>query len=79
MFRLFRVFSDILTGILVWLVRFYQAAISPMFGPKCRYTPTCSEYFVLAVKKYGPFLGSFKGVWRILRCNPLSKGGTDYP
>ncbi|MBO7725383.1 MAG: membrane protein insertion efficiency factor YidD [Thermoguttaceae bacterium] len=79
MSRLLRLLSDTLAEILIWPVRFYQAAISPMLGPKCRYTPTCSEYFVLAVRKYGPIRGSLKGVWRILRCNPFSHGGTDYP
>lgn len=79
MSRLFRILSDALAAILIWPVRFYQAAISPMLGPKCRYTPTCSEYFILAVKKYGPFRGALKGIWRILRCNPFSRGGTDYP
>lgn len=79
MSRLFRFLSDALAAILIWPVRFYQAAISPMLGPKCRYTPTCSEYFILAVKKYGPFRGALKGFWRILRCNPFSRGGTDYP
>ena len=79
MSRLLRFLSDFFTAVLIWPVRFYQAAISPLLGPKCRYTPTCSEYFILAVKKYGPFLGTLKGVWRILRCNPFSAGGTDYP
>ena len=79
MSRLFRFLSDALAAILIWPVRFYQAAISPMLGPKCRYTPTCSEYFILAVKKYGPFRGALKGIWRILRCNPFSAGGTDWP
>ena len=79
MSRLFRFLSDALAAILIWPVRFYQAAISPMLGPKCRYTPTCSEYFILAVKKYGPFRGALKGIWRMLRCNPFSAGGTDWP
>lgn len=75
----FRFLSDLAAGLLIWPVRFYQAAISPMLGPKCRYTPTCSEYFILAVKKYGPLCGALKGAWRILRCNPFSKGGEDWP
>ena len=64
---------------LILPVRFYQRAISPMLGPNCRYTPTCSQYFILAVQKYGPLRGMFKGVWRILRCHPFCKGGEDWP
>ncbi len=79
MSRLLRFLSDFFAAVLIWPIRFYQAAISPLLGPNCRYTPTCSEYFILAVKKYGPLLGTLKGVWRILRCNPFSAGGTDYP
>lgn len=79
MTRFFRFLSDLAAGILIWPVRFYQAAISPMLGPKCRFTPTCSEYFILAVRKYGPLRGALKGVWRILRCNPFSAGGPDWP
>ncbi len=61
------------------LVRFYQLAISPLLGPRCRFTPTCSEYCILAVKKYGVLLGLLKTAWRILRCNPFCKGGYDPP
>ena len=64
---------------LILPVRFYQRAISPMLGPNCRYTPTCSQYFILAVQKYGPLRGLLKGVWRILRCHPFCKGGEDWP
>lgn len=68
-----------LEKLFIFLVRFYQKAISPHFKARCRFYPTCSEYAVLAVQKYGFFKGFFKTVWRILRCNPLSKGGVDYP
>ncbi|MDR0828781.1 MAG: membrane protein insertion efficiency factor YidD [Prevotellaceae bacterium] len=57
-------------------IRFYQVAISPLFPPTCRYTPTCSQYAVEAITKYG-----LKGVWlatkRILRCHPFGKSGYD--
>ena len=79
MTRVFQFLSEKTGALLILLVRFYQAAISPMLGPNCRFRPTCSEYFILAVKKYGPLRGSLKGAWRILRCNPFSKGGTDWP
>lgn len=63
--------------ILILLIRFYQKAISPMFPPSCRFVPTCSEYALEAVKKYGVFKGGRMAIWRILRCNPWGKGGYD--
>ena len=65
--------------VLIKLVRFYQLGISPMLGPHCRFTPTCSQYCILALRKYGLLRGSFKTIWRILRCNPYGKGGYDPP
>ena len=65
--------------LLIGLVRFYQYFISPMFGPRCRFQPTCSQYFIEAVQKYGVLRGSMKGTWRILRCHPWCKGGYDPP
>jgi len=63
--------------VLVLLVRLYQAAISPYLGRNCRFIPSCSEYFIQAVRKHGPLRGSVLGVWRVLRCHPLGKGGYD--
>ncbi len=63
--------------VLVYLIRFYQKAISPLFPPSCRFYPTCSEYSVQAISKYGVIKGGIKSVWRILRCNPFNKGGYD--
>ena len=63
----------------LWLVRFYQVCISPLHGPCCRFTPTCSQYCVLAIKKYGLIVGCLKTAWRILRCNPFNPGGYDPP
>ena len=60
-------------------VRVYQICISPLFGPMCRYTPTCSNYFIQAVQKYGAFRGSIKGVLRICRCHPWGGKGYDPP
>ena len=65
--------------ILIGLVRLYQLFISPMIGPRCRFTPSCSQYYIEAVKKYGAIRGSLKGAWRIIRCNPWNKGGYDPP
>ncbi|RUM87637.1 MAG: membrane protein insertion efficiency factor YidD [Thermovibrio sp.] len=61
------------------LVRFYQRFISPLTPKSCRFYPTCSEYTIMAVEKYGTLRGLVKSAWRILRCNPFSKGGVDYP
>ncbi|GAB6066664.1 membrane protein insertion efficiency factor YidD [Aquifex pyrophilus] len=63
----------------ILILRFWQRFISPLYPPSCRYYPTCSEYAVLAVEKYGVLKGSIKAFLRILRCNPLFKGGVDYP
>jgi putative membrane protein insertion efficiency factor len=59
------------------LIRFYQKNISPLKGTKCPYTPTCSNYALQAVEKYGVVQGGFLALWRILRCNPFSHGGYD--
>ncbi len=65
--------------ILIGLIKFYRRFISPLKPASCRFYPTCSEYAILAIKKYGAFKGGLKAMWRILRCNPFSKGGIDYP
>ncbi|MCG3180406.1 MAG: putative membrane protein insertion efficiency factor [Phycisphaerae bacterium] len=58
-------------------VRVYQIAISPWLPGCCRFTPSCSQYFVQAVRKKGILRGTLMGLWRILRCNPFCKGGYD--
>jgi uncharacterized protein len=58
-------------------IRAYQLAISPMFGERCRYYPSCSEYAVQAVRSFGILRGLVLAAWRLLRCNPWSKGGVD--
>ena len=64
--------------IFILLIKFYRQNISPFFGEgKCRYTPTCSQYAIEAYKKYNFFKATALSVWRILRCNPFSKGGYD--
>jgi uncharacterized protein len=65
--------------LLIVPVRLYQAVISPLMPPVCRFYPSCSEYFILAVKKHGPLRGACKGVWRVCRCNPFCRGGFDPP
>lgn len=58
-------------------IRFYKRNISPALPPGCRYQPTCSEYTYEAIERYGIIRGIFLGAWRLLRCNPFSKGGLD--
>lgn len=69
--------------ILIGLVRLYQLAISPLLqslaGAQCRFVPSCSEYFIQAVKKHGAVSGAARGVWRVCRCHPYSRGGYDPP
>ncbi|WP_353740465.1 membrane protein insertion efficiency factor YidD [Desulfolithobacter dissulfuricans] len=57
--------------------RGYQYFISPLFPPSCRYTPTCSEYAIEAVRRHGVIRGSILALWRILRCHPFARGGYD--
>ncbi|MGM0600750.1 MAG: membrane protein insertion efficiency factor YidD [Candidatus Rifleibacteriota bacterium] len=61
----------------MFMIRFYQRWVSPMLGSNCRFRPTCSQYTLEAIEKYGFVKGGFMGLWRILRCNPFSKGGDD--
>ncbi|MEI8143339.1 MAG: membrane protein insertion efficiency factor YidD [Candidatus Berkelbacteria bacterium] len=74
-----------MTKILVYIIELYQRYLSPdtgwtrifFRGGYCKYTPSCSEYSKHAIIKYGPLRGTVMGFWRILRCNPWSKGGHD--
>ena len=63
--------------ILLALIRLYRKAISPHLGANCRFVPTCSEYALEAIEKYGALRGGGMAAWRILRCNPFGKGGYD--
>jgi len=58
-------------------LRLYQTWLSPFLPPSCRFTPTCSEYTMQAVEKYGVWRGTWLGAKRILRCQPFCKGGND--
>jgi len=67
-------------GILIFLIKIYKKVLSPVFsnlGIHCKYHPTCSQYMVQAIDKYGALKGFIIGIKRILRCNPFSKGGYD--
>ena len=72
-------FIDVPSRILIGLVRLYQIFLSPLLGRHCRFHPTCSNYYIQAVQKYGPLQGSLRGLWRICRCNPFHPGGEDPP
>lgn len=56
----------------VCMLRFYQKVISPLFGPQCRFQPTCSEYCIESVQEYGVFVGVVKGIRRLLKCHPFT-------
>ncbi len=62
---------------LIGMIRFYRSYISPLKPPCCRFTPTCSEYALEAIQKYGPVKGSWLAVKRISKCHPFHKGGYD--
>lgn len=63
--------------ILIFLIKFYRKYISPLLGPNCRFVPTCSQYALEAVEKYGFFKGGYLSIKRILKCHPFHPGGYD--
>lgn len=63
--------------VFIGLILFYQKYLSPLKSTKCPYFPSCSQYGLEAVREYGAIKGGLLGLWRILRCNPFSKGGYD--
>ena len=65
--------------IFLGLIKIYQKTISPLLGHHCRFYPSCSNYCALAIKKHGSWAGVWKGLKRILRCNPWNLGGVDQP
>ena len=69
----------LMSAFLIGMVRVYQVAFSPLLGGHCRFVPTCSNYFIASVRKYGPLRGALKGMWRVLRCNPWGGRGFDPP
>ena len=63
--------------ILIFIIKFYRKYISQLKKPCCRFTPTCSEYALKAVEKYGAFKGGFLALKRVLKCHPFHSGGYD--
>ncbi len=64
---------------LIFFIRLYQLFVSPLLGSRCRFYPSCSEYSLRSIEKYGVFSGSIKSVKRILKCHPWNPGGVDMP
>ena len=69
--------KTVLKKIMLGMIRFYQKEISPYKRFHCIYIPTCSQYAIEAIEKYGPFKGGVLAIKRILRCHPFAKGGYD--
>lgn len=69
--------GKIVKKVMIMLIRFYQRALSPYKRFHCIYIPTCSQYAIEAIEKYGPLKGGFLSIKRILRCHPFAKGGYD--
>lgn len=69
--------NKVIATLFIGLIKFYQGAISPMLGMKCRYTPTCSAYGLEAIHKYGAFRGGWLAFRRFLSCHPWGKSGYD--
>lgn len=74
---LIKLFSAAVSTVFIALIKVYQFVISPILPSACRYTPTCSQYGVEAIKKYGPFKGGWLTLKRIGRCNPWGGHGHD--
>jgi hypothetical protein len=79
MTALWRQIAALPGGAMIGLVRCYQLGVSPWLGPRCRFQPTCSEYFIQAVRKYGAVRGALRGLRRIGRCHPWGGSGYDPP
>lgn len=77
--------NNLLSNIVIKFIKFYQKTLSFDHGPLkhlyphgyCRFYPSCSQYAIEVIKKYGIIIGGLKAIWRILRCNPFNKGGND--
>ncbi len=65
------------TAPLILLVRIYQCTVAPVLPPRCRFTPSCSQYMIDALRLHGTLRGTWLGIKRVLRCQPLCRGGVD--
>lgn len=75
--HLIRKTEEVLSAPFVFLISLYKKYISPLKKPSCRFIPSCSTYAIEALREWGPVCGLALAAWRILRCNPFSKGGFD--
>lgn len=75
--KVYRQIMELLKKIFLLLIRFYQVGISPFIGPRCRFQPTCSQYAIIAINRYGVGKGTYLAVRRLLKCHPFHKGGYD--
>ncbi len=73
------VLARLLARALIAPIRLYQKTLSPLLGPVCRFHPSCSNYTIEAIRKYGPVRGLWKGTKRVCRCHPWNPGGYDPP
>ncbi len=69
--------GSVVGALLITAVKGYKVLISPLLPPSCRFYPTCSEYTIIALKRYGPIKGLCLSIKRIARCNPFCQGGYD--
>lgn len=76
-YYLLKELNGYLSKLLIYLVRFYQKYISPLKGPTCRFYPTCSQYSIEAIRKYGALKGIYLTIRRLLKCHPFHSGGYD--
>jgi putative membrane protein insertion efficiency factor len=68
---------NMMARLLIWMIKAYQVLLSPFFGQQCRFYPTCSQYALDAINKYGAITGAYYTVRRLLRCHPWCAGGHD--
>ena len=71
-------FNLLIINFFIFFIRIYQRILSPLFGPKCRFTPSCSQYAVIALRRFGLIKGGWLMVKRVLKCHPLHEGGEDF-
>jgi uncharacterized protein len=76
---LLRLMPNVPAMLLIGLVWAYQWTIGPLLGRRCRFEPSCSQYFIGSVRKHGAIRGALRGIWRICRCHPWNPGGYDPP
>ena len=77
MWKVLHLINRLLTQLLLLPIYFYRNCISPLTPPTCRFTPTCSQYAIEAIRKHGPFKGLYLAVRRLLRCHPSGGSGYD--